>query len=149
MALCCFGWLYVAEQPGETCSWRNILVCAKHFWKEVNEDATHLLSSVEDPGIFEFSVSPHSIKLRGSFELVSGLGLQFNRLDEAGLESRKSAHRSLVITVYQDTERTPLKGIGVTCATDLAVSDKTQAITPMRASIVIFICINDISGIKV
>ena len=45
--------------------------------------------------------------------------------------------RSLVVTVFQATTKTPAKGVGIKCAADLAVREKTQSLTPIQASITI------------
>ena len=91
---------------------------------------------------------PHSIKLGGSFELMGGLGIRLQRLGDKVLQQWKSTSRSKLITCYQDTAKTPLKGRAVKQSTDLMVRQTTQAITPINASIMIADLISEIPGNK-
>ena len=150
MASACFHWLNVAEQPGDMASWTNILLCARQFWSSPNDDAPHIIGWVKDPAIFDINVVPHSIYVRGCFELLGGLGVQLQRIcdDEHALRKWMRPLRCMIVTVYKDTEKTPLKGIGIAQARDLAVREQTQALIPLRQAIQIVDVVSDIPGNK-
>ena len=123
-------------------------MCAKTFWSCPNDDTHHLIGWLQDPSMFESLVMPDSIKLRGSFEHMGCLGIQLQRLSDETLQKWKSNWRSVLITYYQDTAKTPLKGLAIKQATDLMVREITQAITTIKDAIIIADLVPEISGNK-
>ena len=91
---------------------------------------------------------PGSIKLRGSFELMGGLGIQLNRLSDEQLLVWKPMMRSLVITVYQDSKSHPLKGLAIKQATELGIREKTQEVTPIQQAMMINDMMDQVPGAK-
>ena len=148
LSSCCFHWLDVKEQPGEFSSWRNIVQCAQTFWQKPNPDSPHLTGWVGDASIFEMQVPPYSIKLRGSYELVSALGLQLSKLTDDQLLAWKPCLRSIVITVYQESSKNPLKGLQIKQATELSVREKTQEVLPIQQAIMINDMLDLVPGAK-
>jgi hypothetical protein len=142
----CLHWLDVAEQPGEFSSWRGCILCATQFWPKPNPHPPHLTGWVKDASIFESTVMPKSIKLRGSFELLAGLGLQLHKCSDEGLLAWKQMMRSMVITVYEDGPNSPLKGLAIKQATELGTLEQSQSVTPLGQAMMMFDMLSEIPG---
>ena len=142
----CMHWLDLQEQPGEFASWRNVMTCATEFWSKPNPHPPHLTGWVKDASIFDLTVMPASIKLRGSFELMAGLGLQLRRCTDEQLLPWKQMLRSMVITVHEDGPNSPLKGLAIKQATELGTLEQTQAVTPLGQAMMIHDMLDQIPG---
>ena len=148
LAAGCLHWFDLNEQPGEFASWRNVVMCAKEFWSKPNPHPPHLTGWAKDASIFDSTVMPGSIKLRGSFELMGGLGLQLHRCTDEQLLHWKQMMRSMVITVYENGPNSPLKGLAIKQATELGVLEQTQAVTPIQQSMMIHDMLDQIPGAR-
>ena len=137
LASVCLHWLDLEEMPGEFCSWRSIIICAKEFWPRPNPNPPHLTGWVKDPSVFATTVMPKSIKVRGAFELLAGLALQLHKCSDQQLQLWKPMMRSMVITVYGDGPHSPLKGLAIKQATEMSTREATQAVTPVQQAMMI------------
>jgi hypothetical protein len=144
----CLHWFDLQEQPGEFASWRNVMTCATTFFSKPNPHPPHLTGWVKDHSIFDSAVMPASIKLRGCFELMAGLGLQLRRCTDEQLLQWKQMLRSMVITVYEDGPNSPLKGLAIKQATELGALEQTQAVTPIQHTLMIHDMIDQVPGAR-
>ena len=80
-----FNWTSHDEMDTEFATWPNIKTCENLFFSKPNDEQPHLIGSVEEEFMRGNTVPPSkSIKLKGCYELVSGLGLSLRKAHRAG-----------------------------------------------------------------
>ncbi len=143
-------WFDLAEQSPLGCSWRNVLICAQHFWSRPNDNAPHLVGTVDDALSYKTGLpKSKSIKLKGCFELMAGLGIQLRAVIKEGQLSKwSSCLRTLIITVFIPNKTYPAVGVGVKARMDVGVLATATGQPVTAAAEVIMGCIKDIDGNK-
>ena len=139
-------WLNIPGMfEGDMVSWRNITICKDHFFPDPEtENIPNIIGSVKDTALFrQEPPRTQSIEVHGCYELFSGLGVALKdyKAKHGNTDGWANALRSIVATVFVETDRRPKKGLQVMRSRDLKVREQTQILTCYQAAKALFECI--------